>query len=171
MRACLSIGILSIILSWAPAQAGVPGGTTQPAVLPVDEKEVQSLVTQSVGKVVLLNVWATWCVPCIEEFPHLLKLRSAYASRGLNVKFISIDHPQKSERAVQTFLKRMKVDFPTYIKSTKNDESFMNALHPEWSGAVPATFVYDRSGKLVHTRINAQAYEDFVALVEPLLLP
>jgi len=171
MRSFLSIGILSFILSGLPAQAGVPDGTAQPAVIPVNEEEVRSLVTHSVGKVVLLNVWATWCVPCIEEFPNLLKLRSTYAPRGLDVKFISIDQLQKSERAVQTFLKRMKIDFPTYIKSTKNDESFINALHPEWSGAVPATFVYDRSGKLVHTRIDAQTYEDFVGLIEPLLLP
>lgn len=172
MRAFLAAGFVILSLVGIPALAGVSdqgGDATPPAIIPVDEAQVRALVSESSGKVILLNVWATWCAPCIEEFPDLLKLRSAYVTSGLEVKFLSIDHPRKDIRAVQTFLRKMHVDFPTYIKTATNDESFINALHPDWSGAVPATFVYDRTGRLVQTRIDSQTYEELVALIKPLL--
>ena len=169
MRQILFFVGMMILLSGAPVRAGVPDGGAQPVILPVDEQSVQELVRRSLGRVLLVNVWATWCVPCVEEFPDILKLRTTYAPRGLDVQLISIDNSRKSLPAVRAFLKKMDVVFPTYIKSAKTDESFINALHPEWSGAVPATFVYDRTGKLVHTRVDAQTYSELVELVEPLL--
>jgi len=161
---------MMILLFGTSVCAGVPDGGAEPLILPVDEQSFQEIVHRSSGRVLLVNVWATWCVPCVEEFPDILKLRTTYAPRGLDVAFISIDNPRKARAAVLVFLKKMNVDFPTYIKSAKNDESFINTLSREWSGAVPTTFVYDHNGKLVHTQIDAQTCNELVELVEPLLL-
>jgi len=145
------------------------GADANPLILPVDESSLVGELQKSKGHVLLVNVWASWCVPCIEEFPDLLKLRQSYRNRGLDVVFISVDDPRKLGRDVRPFLKRMKVTFPTYIKQTRDDEAFINTLSPEWSGALPATFIFDRAGMLVHTIVDATTFDELSSTVDPLL--
>jgi thiol-disulfide isomerase/thioredoxin len=99
------------------------------------------------ARAVLLNVWATWCTPCRQEFPDILKVAREFAPQGLRLVLVSADfHGMEPE--VRQFLSSEGVDFTTYFREGK-DEGFINAMSPRWSGAIPATFVYDRSGKLV----------------------
>src|SRR5262245_23650688 len=92
----------------------------------------------------IVNVWASWCGPCREEFPDLLRVRRAYADRGLRLVLVSADF---EPHAARRYLDQMGVDFPTFIK-TGNDMDFINGLHPAWGGALPATLVYDGGGRL-----------------------
>ncbi len=138
-------------------------------IVPVKAFDLKQLVAGDKGKVVVMNFWATWCAPCVEEFPDLLRLRSAYADRGLEIIFVSIDNPKKSLPQVNTFLKGKGVDFPTYIKEAGGDEAFINSIDSTWSGAIPATFIYDKRGSVVHKRIDAQTFEQLAGLVVPLL--
>jgi thiol-disulfide isomerase/thioredoxin len=140
-----------------------------PPVYPIDATALHREIAKSKGKVVLVNVWATLCVPCVEEFPDLLQLRNNYERRGLEMLFVSADNPKRLRQDVYPFLKKMKVAFQTYIKRTRGDEAFINALSPTWSGALPATFVFDRSGKLIHTLIDGQSFKDLSNIVGPLL--
>ena len=96
---------------------------------------------------VLVNVWATWCSPCREEFPDLLHAARVLAPKGLRVILVSVDFPG-TEAETTEFLTRQGVDFPTFMRTGK-DEEFVDALEPQWSGAIPATFLYDANGKLV----------------------
>jgi thiol-disulfide isomerase/thioredoxin len=116
---------------------------------------------------VLVNVWATWCLTCREEFPDLLRLRRDLAPRGLAVLFVSGDFASELP-AVREFLAAQGVDFPTYIKSG-GDMELIDALQPEWSGALPASFVYDGGGVLVRWWQGSATYETFVERVEDLL--
>jgi len=116
---------------------------------------------------VLVNVWATWCATCREEFPDLLRLRRDLAPRGLAVLFVSGDFASELP-AVREFLVAQGVDFPTYIKAG-GDMELIDTLQPEWSGALPATFVYDRAGRLVRWWQGSAAYDTFVERVEDVL--
>lgn len=117
-------------------------------VLPATGAEVRRLAQQSNGRAVLVNVWATWCVPCREEFPRILELSRKYAHRGLRVIFVSGDFEHARSEVVR-FLAEQGVDFPTYLK-TGNDMAFIHALEPRWSGALPATIIYDAAGAVRH---------------------
>lgn len=117
--------------------------------------------------VVLLNVWATWCVTCREEFPDLLRLRRAYKQRGVAVEFLSGDFPSQLAN-VTAFLRELDVDFPTFIKVGK-DMELIEALHPDWSGALPATFLFARGGPIVQWWEGAASYEQFAAAVDSAL--
>lgn len=117
--------------------------------------ELHSLTPEKLGseigklskdKALLINVWATWCSPCIEEFPHIVALRNKYQD-DINVMFISADFTSDTMR-VKEFLKKQKVDWITYIKSGSESE-FIEALHPSWSGALPFTLVLSRDGNEV----------------------
>ncbi|MBI1797393.1 MAG: TlpA family protein disulfide reductase [Candidatus Eisenbacteria bacterium] len=94
---------------------------------------------------VLMNVWATWCAPCREEFPEFLRIRSEFARRGVRLMFVSADFDTELP-AVKRFLAAHGVDFATFIKNDP-DMKFINGLEPRWTGALPATFLYDGAGR------------------------
>lgn len=159
--------ILTFILA-APAVRDVDPQAL-PTVTTINHEELTSLVLREQGSVIVVNMWATWCVPCIAEFPELLRLRADHAGSGLVVYFVSLDRGRSRDTDVRPFLARMGVDFETYLKQPGNDEAFINALSDQWSGALPATFIFDRAGALQHLLVGEQTLDDLQRLVFPLL--
>jgi thiol-disulfide isomerase/thioredoxin len=119
------------------------------------------------ASVTLVNVWATWCLPCREEFPDLLRLRRAYQARGLRLVLVNADFGEGKDEAVK-FLADQGVDFPTLLKD-QDDDTFINALGGGWSGALPATFVFDGTGKLVEAWEQKATYATLESKIRPFL--
>ena len=149
----------------AQAAAAKPGA--KPVLTPADAAAVKQAITAPGAKAVLVNIWASWCGPCREEFPDVLKLRKDLQSQGLRVILVSADFDDARKDAVE-FLKAMGVDFPSFIKVGK-DEEFMNGLAKEWTGVLPATLVYDGTGMLRDLREGKQSYATFRGMVEKVL--
>jgi thiol-disulfide isomerase/thioredoxin len=126
--------------------AGVPA-TPAPVPSPAGADAILAEVKRPGASAVLVNVWATWCSPCREEFPDLLHVARELEPKGLRLVLVSVDFAG-AEEATTKFLTSQGVDFPTYVRTGK-DETFVNGLEPQWSGAIPATFLYDADGKLV----------------------
>jgi len=128
-------------------------------VMPIQPEGIPAVLASHQGrKAVLLNVWATWCVPCVEEMPYLVRLQDEFKDE-LAVVLISADFPEDLPR-VDTFLRDMGVTWQTYLKDGK-DEPFILAVHPDWSGAMPATVIYDRYGRQVAFFEQPADYETF----------
>jgi thiol-disulfide isomerase/thioredoxin len=142
-------------------------GETSLSLEPADAGAVLAAVQASPAKTVVMNVWATWCGPCREEFPDLLRLREAYAADGLELMLVSADFEDRLDDA-ETFLAEQGVDFHTWIK-TGDDMQFIDALNPEWGGALPATFVYDSGGRLRAFWEGKASYEQLEQRVLPIL--
>ncbi len=115
-------------------------------VTPVTAADIQHAVRNSGARAVLVNMWASWCGPCREEFPGLVRVAHKYQGQGLKVMLVSADD-DKDMAAVKRFLAEEDVEFPAYIKAEK-DQPFIDGLDKRWTGALPATFIYDSSGKL-----------------------
>ncbi len=115
---------------------------------PVSEATYPKMVASSKGKVVLVNFWATYCVPCRKEMPALVALQQRLATKGFLLATVSADEPEQ-EKDAAAFLDKTKVPAPVYIKRVKDDDKFINSLDPKWSGALPASFLYDRQGRKV----------------------
>ncbi len=145
-RAALAAAALLLLAArgGAPSTAADPKGA--PVLIPATAARVLEEARRPGARVVLVNVWATWCEPCREEFPDLMKLRRAWADRGLRLVLVSGDF-DADRGDVLRFLSANGVDFPSYIKSG-GDMAFINGLDRRWSGAIPATFLYDASGRL-----------------------
>ncbi|NIT58078.1 MAG: redoxin family protein, partial [Aliifodinibius sp.] len=110
-------------------------------------EELQEIINSYQGdKAVLVNVWATWCAPCIEEFPYIVDLQKKY-DEELHVVFISADFPGQRSKALE-FLKEQNVDWTTYFKTGK-DQAFIEALSSDWSGALPFTKVLNKDGEII----------------------
>ena len=121
-------------------------------------------IPESNAQVTLVNVWATWCQPCREEFPAILQVYRELKEEGFRLIFISADFPEQEKQA-RRFLANHGVDFQTYMKTDK-DQQFINALHPDWSGALPGTFIYDDSGELLRYWEGRAEYSRFKQAVQ-----
>jgi thiol-disulfide isomerase/thioredoxin len=118
-------------------------------------------------KATLVNVWATWCGSCQEEMPMLLSLRQRYASRGIEVVFVSVDEP-KLAATVQSTLQALGAAGPTLIAHPELGY-FKRALSPIWRGALPSTFLYDNQGRLRYFWGAQAAESEVVPVIEGLL--
>jgi len=124
------------------ASAGAPGDT---ALVPATAARLRELAAVPGADATVLNVWATWCGPCREEFPALL----AVARRHPNVRLllVSADFDDQAREA-REFLGAHGVTDTTWLKS-EPDQEFINGLESNWSGALPATIVFDARGRAV----------------------
>jgi thiol-disulfide isomerase/thioredoxin len=140
--------IMPILAALVLATAvGALPATPAPLPSPAAADAILAEVKKPGASAVLVNVWATWCTPCREEFPDLLHVARELAPQGLRLVLVSVDFPG-DEEVTTKFLTSQGVDFPTFRRTGK-DETFVDGLEPQWSGAIPATFLYDASGKLV----------------------
>ncbi len=160
------------LLAAAAAAAALTCGAAaaQPAsVKSIDRQGYAGMLAGLKGRPVVVSMWATWCVPCREEFPDLVKLHREMGARGVQVVAVSLDLSSALESEVVPFLKAQGAAFPVYIKSPGDDDAFINAVSPAWSGALPSTFVYDASGKLVEEITGPTTFDALRGIVTPLL--
>jgi len=98
------------------------------------------------GKGTLVNAWASWCGPCKHEIPMLARLAPGLGSRGVHVLLVSLDEPSDHEKAV-TFLQERGITLPLYF-AARPLGPFKQGMNPRWPGMLPASFLFDASGKL-----------------------
>ena len=137
-------------------------------LLDFDTETHAQVLTESNGQVVLFNFWATWCAPCREEMPQLVELEAKLRGRGFRLVTISADETEDRAAALE-FARRNNVPSPAYIKRVSDDDYFINALDPNWSGALPALFLYDKQGQLQKSFIGETRIEDLEKQIQPLL--
>jgi len=132
----------------------------------IDEKGYQKLVEKREGKILVVNFWATWCVPCRKEFPDLVKVAKEYQDQHVEFVGISADLEDEIDKKVIPFLNSNNVSFKNYLKSVVDDGDFINMVNPDWQGALPVTIVYDVGGKLLEFHEGMADYQGFKKMVE-----
>ena len=146
----------TIAISCAPSDKKTP-----PTVQKIDHNKIIDMVHKGHHHVTLVNAWATWCEPCREEMPGLVRLRKEYGDKDVNIILVSTDDPATADTLVPRVLGKLGVDFPTYIDDDSTDESFITGMNPDWSGALPATFLYNNEGIMVKMLVGGTPYPTF----------
>jgi thiol-disulfide isomerase/thioredoxin len=131
------------------------------ALLPVTEINADGLKNllprgdAQAARPLLINFWATWCVPCRMEFPDLVKIDADYRGRGLEFVLVSADDISEIKTGVPKFLREMRAtSMPVYLLNATDTEAAISQIDPEWGGELPATFLFDRQGKLAYKHLG-----------------
>lgn len=157
----ISPGALAIaLLFWASPAFGQD-------LRPAQASEILEHIANSDSEVVLVNLWATWCSPCVKEFPEIVSLAKRYDRASLDIVFVSLDFPEDREQTL-AFLEDKSWTRLSYIRDGL-DSDFVNGFITEWTGAVPATFVYDSSGDLVWSKESITSETELSSVIDALL--
>jgi len=113
------------------------------------------------GRVVLVNFWATWCVPCRAEIPDLIKLQRRYRGRGLRI--VGITYPPEQPSEVRSFTRELKMNYQVVIGSKENKQTFTAAE------TLPLTVIIDRKGNIREIVEGIMYPDEFNDKVKPLL--
>lgn len=89
----------------------------------------------------VVNFWATWCAPCVEELPHFERLQAENSSFPLKVLLVSVDSKSKLSKVVDPFVKAHKLKSEVFIFEEPDQQKFIDHVDKNWSGSVPATLV------------------------------
>jgi len=139
------------------------------SVKQIDLVGLRRVLTPS-GKPLLVNFWATWCDPCREEFPDLVKLDAEYKGK-IDFITISLDELSEINRDVPKFLTEMKAEMPAFLLKAQDDDAAIAFVSKEWSVALPLTILYDPSGKHIYYRQGKVKLEVVRAEIDKLLKP
>jgi thiol-disulfide isomerase/thioredoxin len=116
----------------------------------IDEKGIAALVRNGGGKKLrLVNVWATWCGPCVIEFPELVSLHRIYRGRDFEVLTLNADEAGKREKALE-FLKQQQASTRNYAFDKGDPYALVEAVDPKWQGALPHTILVAPGGEVVY---------------------
>lgn len=103
------------------------------------------------GQVLVVNFWATWCGPCVAEFPEFVRIDEKYRARGVKVISISADETAELQSKVVPFIKKQNAKFDVYVQDVDEPEEMIRQFSREWTGGLPATFVFDKQGRLTQS--------------------
>ena len=147
---CLSVGIAGQGAAGNPVAAPAAATAKFLSVKQIDNEGLRKALTPA-GKPLLVNFWATWCDPCREEFPDLVKLDAEYRGK-IDFITISLDELSEINRDVPKFLAEMKAEMPAYLLKAQDDDAAIAIVSKDFTGALPFTILYDPAGKQAYFR-------------------
>jgi peroxiredoxin len=112
---------------------------------------IRNLIANHSDKLLLIDVWATWCGPCVVEFPDFVDMNRMYRRRDFQFISISADEPAKKDKALK-FLQQVQASNTNYIFNVDDKYKLIEAIDPKWQGALPYTMVIEPGGKVIYAK-------------------
>ena len=144
----LAVGATLALRHYVPSASPPADASALFALTFTDTQDQPQAMAQWQGNTLVVNFWATWCAPCIEEMPDLQKVQTEYLSRGVKVVGLAIDN----EAAVKRFADEMKLQFPLLLAGATGSELIRQLGNP--SGAMPFTLLIDQRGRIVQSKLG-----------------
>lgn len=148
---------LALIMSLFMAAAQL---YAEDAVKKITISELNALLESNRGKVVVVDLWATWCPPCRKEIPGFINLYNKYKDKGVEIIGIAFD--ENGEKALPPFIKKMSINYPVYLEGKDVAKSYDLS-------AFPTTVIYDKNGKVAKKRVGYTSEDDFDKEISALL--
>ena len=109
-----------------------------------DFDKLEYFLTQKNDTTYVVNFWATWCVPCVEELPHFEKLNEKYKKDKVKVMLVSLDMYKMVESRLLPFIKEKQLKSDVVYLRDPDQNTWLPKVDSTWSGALPATLIYNR---------------------------
>jgi len=170
---CLSLFFLfSCQIQTQKSNKKTPAAKTEiisnlPKVTQIDAPGLKNLLKPN-GKLLLINFWATWCAPCREEFPDLVKIGTDYKGK-IDLITVSLDELSEIDGEVPKFLAQMKSESPAYLLKTPDEESAIELVSKDWQGALPFTILFNAQGETIYSKQGKFKTNVLVAEIEKTL--
>ena len=100
----------------------------------------------------VINFWATWCAPCVEEIPAFEKIQNEYNKDKIRIILVSLDFPTQIETRLIPFLKDHSISSEVIVLDDPDSNRWIDQVSPEWTGSVPATLVYKGTDREFYER-------------------
>jgi len=100
-----------------------------------------SLLNNDADSVYVINFWATWCKPCIEELPYFEEANSAFSKKNVRVILVSLDSPLELDRVLLPFVKKKDLKSEILLLDEQNPNEWIDKIETEWTGSLPATII------------------------------
>ncbi len=140
----------------------------KPVAADITLEDLQSTIRNRHGKPLFLNFWATWCVPCLEEMPHIVKLHEQHKDK-IDFMAISADGFMGTEDEVPAKMDQLDMSFTTKILRVDDQNKAIESIDSEWGGELPVTFIYNEQGEKIIRLIGAQSKEQFQQAIQKIL--
>lgn len=131
----------------------------------VGADEIATLLKSHNSDLLVVNFWATWCGPCVEELPYFVKLSQEYPESKVRVVGLSVDLKRDLKTKVIPFLQKRGIPFAVLVVFAEQDK-LISTFSPDWGGEVPATFFFDKNGKKLGEVLAPMTEEELRAEVK-----
>ena len=142
--------------------------TSGQSVEEVNFDELSPLLHQNSDTTYVVNFWATWCKPCVEEMPHFLEVASELKDEKVKFIFVSLDFPTQKESRLLPFIEKYEMDERVILLNDPNSNEWIEKVSSDWSGAIPATFVYRKESSSFHE--SSLSKEELLTIIKSMTL-
>jgi thiol-disulfide isomerase/thioredoxin len=142
-----------------------PAGAAEPVKLLKPEQYASRIVAPRKGRVLLVNFWATWCEPCREEMPALVRAAEGFKTKDLAVVLVSLDSLKTGPASVPKFLAASKIPFVCWLLKSRDPQVFIDTVDKSWDGSLPFTMIYGRDGKPAAKLAGQQTEKSFAEAI------
>lgn len=122
-------------------------GTAHAQVEIVTLARLEKVMSSSKDTVYVINFWATWCKPCIEELPYFEEAHTFYATSNVRILLVSLDMPSELERTLLPFIQKKKLQSEIVLLNEPDPNIWIDKIEPTWTGSLPATLIFNGSSK------------------------
>ena len=162
----LSLAVLALLCAAPALQAAEHRA---PATQLADAPQLRAVLAAERGRVLILNLWDTYCVPCLREVPDLVRLQKQYADRGVRLLGLSMDEPGQLLTLVEPFRSRNFPEFHTYLRDAPELDTIVSVVDPAWNEILPTTYLIGRDGRVLRKIQGKRTAEQFEALINEAL--
>ncbi len=108
-------------------------------------KQLSPFLNKNDNKTYIINFWATWCKPCVEELPAFEKLNDDYKDKNIEILLVSLDFPNQIESHLIPFIKKRNLKPKVVVLDDPDQNKWINGIDKNWSGSIPATLIYNKN--------------------------
>ena len=141
---------------------------TSEGLIPLDAVGLDSIIKEQ-NNIVLINFWATWCRPCLEEIPILMKLEGELKESGFKLVPISLDEPESADILVNPFIQKWFPDFSSYLSVERDMDNMVSVVDNAWNEILPTSYLLNKNGTIVHRIQGSYSLEEFSTMILPLI--
>ena len=135
----------------------------------IDKDQFSDMVNNRNGRILFVNVWATWCIPCIEEFPDVIKLHNTFSNKPVDFVSLNVNLLSEKDSLVVPFLEKNNSNLDVYMAKDDDVDALLDVMGKDWSGAVPVTYIFNREGKRKVSILGKRDYKFFKASIDSLI--